>query len=59
VRYLEMVMTMVITMLDLFRALRQHGASFQRTPDGRVDVMLPEGVVLPFNLDAALVEHQG
>lgn len=52
-------MMMVITLLDLFRALRRHGATFALTPDGKVDIMLPMGTTLPADLDAALVEHQG
>lgn len=48
----------MITRIEAYRALKQAGATFALTPDGKVDVMLIEGTTLPADLDAALVVHQ-
>lgn len=47
-----------MTLIRLFRSLKQHGAAFVRTPAGDVDVMLPEGLDLPEDLDAELVRQE-
>jgi hypothetical protein len=47
-----------MTLIKVYTLLRQHGAAFVRTPAGSVDVMLPEGLALPADLDAALIRQQ-
>ncbi len=48
---------MLITPIETYRRLKEHGATFARTAASTVDVMLPAGVTLPVALDAALITH--
>ncbi len=54
----DLVGAMTMTLIRLYRLFKEHGGAFAREPNGDVSITLPEGVVLPADVDKELQRQQ-